>query len=314
MESLGIGHRALWICSVAVVLVACGGLQSPIGAPGGMPPSVTNSEQDAHSGPLLYVSNDGDYNEIKIYHAGAKDPSPIEVISSDLDTPFGDCLDSQGTLYVANEPAGAGWVSEYPAGKAKASKVITKGINTPAFCAIDSKGNLWVTNIGFEDVVEYEKGSTRPHATIKNGLTYPDGIAIDQAGNIYIGNPLPSRSPTIQVFSPGSKSPSRTITDGVTSPVGITVDANGTLYVANSEENNVEEYRYGQSHPYQTITDGMDRPLGVAVNKGGYLYVTNLGNLEIVEFAPGSLTPSNREISKGLWQPSGTAYSPPLLP
>jgi hypothetical protein len=32
--------------------------------------------------------------------------------------------------------------------------------NTPAFCANDSNGNLWVTNIGGPNVTEYKKGST----------------------------------------------------------------------------------------------------------------------------------------------------------
>jgi sugar lactone lactonase YvrE len=131
---------------------------------------------------------------------------------------------------------------------------------------------------------------------------------------MYVGNLYPSSSPNVQVFARGSKSPSREITDGVTSPIGITVDANGTLYVANEGTNNVEEYRSGQNEPYQTITDGMDLPLGVTVNQQGWLYVVNVGKEVVVEFAPGSITPSNRQISKGLYNAEGTAYSPPLLP
>jgi hypothetical protein len=116
------------------------------------------------------------------------------------------------------------------------------------------------------------------------------------------------------VFAHGSKSPSREITDGVTTPVGITVDAHGTLYVANEAANNVKEYRSGQNEPYQTITGDMDYPTGLAVNQQGWLYVVNIGSMEVLEFAPGSTTPSNRQISKGLYNPEGTAYSPPLLP
>lgn len=58
----------------------------------------------------------------------------------------------------------------------------------------------------------------------------------------------------------------------------------------------------------------MDLPSAVTVNKQGWLYVTNLGNQEVLKFAPGPITPSNRRISKGLDNPYGTAYSPPLLP
>ncbi len=119
---------------------------------------------------------------------------------------------------------------------------------------------------------------------------------------------------SIVVYAPGSKSPSRTITDGVTYPVGIAVDAKGTLYIANDDSDNVEEYRSGQSYPYQTITDDLDLPDGLTVNKQGWLYVVNLGSMTVVEFAPGSITPSARQISKGLYNPFGAAYSPPLLP
>ncbi len=162
--------------------------------------------------------------------------------------PIGICLDGQGTRYVVDED---GWVAEYPAGKTKPSKVITKGIDTPAFCAIDSKGNLWVVNIYGANVTEYLPGSTKPHTVISKGLTYPDGVAIDHSGNMYVGNGgYNGDGPySVIVYADGSKSPQRTITDGVTYPVGIAVDAKGTLYVANDDSNNIEEYRSGQSYP-----------------------------------------------------------------
>jgi sugar lactone lactonase YvrE len=313
MKRSAFGRYALSICAAVAMLAGCGGSQPPIGALGAMPQSVTKTAQDAPSGALLYISNDGDQHDITVYPAGAKDPSPVETISTDLEQPVGMCVGAQGTLYVLDVD---GWVAEYPAGKTKPSKVITKGIDTPAFCAIDSKGNLWVTNIGGPNVTEYLKGSTKPSTVITKGLTYPGGIAIDHSGNTYVGNDgYYGEGPySVVVYSPGSKSPSRTITDGVTSTADVTVDANGTLYVANAFSNNVEEYRSGQNQPYQTITDGIDFPEGVTVNKRGWLYVVNVGNREVVEFAPGSTTPSNRQISKGLLDPFGTAYSPPLLP
>jgi sugar lactone lactonase YvrE len=313
MTPLVLSRFELCATLAAAILAGCGGSQPPIGAQETMPQSVAQSAQGAHSGPLLYVSNDGEAHDVKVYRAGAKDPGPIETISDDLDFPVGMCLDGQGTLYVVDDD---GWVAEYPAGKTKPSKIITKGIDTPAFCAIDSKGNLWVTNISGPNVTEYLPGSTKPHAVITKGITYPDGIAIDHSGNMYVGNggnngfgPY-----SIVVYAHGSKSPSRTITDGVTAPVGITVDAHGTVYVANDATNNVEEYRSGQNKPYQTITDDMNLPVGLTVNQQGWLYVVNHGNFVVVEFAPGSITPSNRQISKGLYSSEGTAYSPPLLP
>lgn len=151
-------------------------------------------------------------------------------------------------------------------------------------------------------------------------MFYPDGIAIDHSGNMYVANRFTEGTKSfgpgnVVVYPSGSKSPSRTITDGVISPVGIAVDANGTLYVTNEAENDVEEYRYRQNKPYKTITEGMNTPIAVTVNEEGWLWVTTeTGSGLIVEFAPGSVTLSKREIGKGVFQPEGTAYSPPLLP
>ncbi len=319
--------------SIAVALLAgCGGSQPPIGAPGAMPqsrtiamqagrggssslPEVTVGSSDYEvSGPLLYVTN-YTYNSVTVYHAKDKNPAPIATISDGLNSPAGDCLDSQGTLYVTNDPiSGPGWISEYPFGATTASKVVANGINTPAYCAVDGKGNLWVTNIGGPNATEYLHDTKKPHTVITKGLVYPVGIAIDHSGNLYVSNRLTKSN--VVVYSPGGKTPLRTITDGVTSPVGVAIDANGNLYVANITEKNVEEYLPGRDHPFKAITQGLSTPAGVMLNKNGWLYVANGSGIyrEIVEFPPGSITPSKRHVRKGLHGPTGVAYYPPLLP
>jgi len=138
-----------------------------------------------------------------------------------------------------------------------------------------------------------------------------------------VSNYLGDYEGNVVVYPPGHKSPSRTITDGLGSAAGVAVDAKGTLYVADSTQCNIEEYRAGQDHPYQEITDEIDGPQGLNIGKNGWLYVTNTGNQSckgngfanvILEFAPGSLKPSAKEVSKGVYTPGGSAYSPPLLP
>jgi sugar lactone lactonase YvrE len=324
-------NRVLGLCLTAF-LAGCGTPQAPLIAPGSTPPQVRmrNSTATAIPGlrpalesqgykvtaPLLYVANyTFTYNDVRVYRATAKDPTPLVTISDGIDTPSGVCIDGQGTLYVTNQPAsGPGWISEYPLGKTAPSKVVKKGVSAPAFCAIDAKGNLWVTNLGLDDVAEYLKGATKPHTVITNGLTFPVGIAVDHSGNLYVANGYDASQQNVQVYSPGSKSPSRTITDGVTWPAGITVDSNETLYVTNVEQNNVEEYRSGQDDPFQTITKAMSSPADATVNKKGLLYVTNYGGNNVVEFSPGSLTPLKRQISMGVYTPQGAAYYPALLP
>lgn len=327
--------RCLLVGGVSVTLVAgCGGV-SPLGieAPrdtqtssvasknGAMAHTASSSKYKVH-GQLLFVTNFSEYyNDVRVYRANAKDPAPLATITKGINTPTGDCIDAQGTLYVMNEPAsGPGWVSEYPLGETTPSKIVTDGVNTPAFCAIDANGNLWITNIGAVNATEYLPGSKKPYAVITSGLKYPVGIAIDDSGNLYIGNGGGGPKQNIEVYAPGEKSPSRTITDGVTWPVGITVDSNQTLYVANVTQNNITEFRSGQSDPFQVITKGASGPTGVTVNENGTLYVADLGNESqqyyntVTEYAAGSANPLKRRISKDLFDPEGVAYYPPLLP
>jgi hypothetical protein len=91
-------------------------------------------------------------------------------------------------------------------------------------------------------------------------------------------------------------------------------DGLSILYVANGNQNAVAEYRSGLADPFQTITEAMDYPAGVTIDKKGTLYVSNVSNSTVVEFAPGSLKPLKRQISKGLYEPAGIAYYPALLP
>jgi sugar lactone lactonase YvrE len=326
-------NRLLEICAAAALLVGCGGSQPPIptlvttpvqaqmryGWAASMMPEVrsaTRSPRYKATAPLLYATNlfnSENWDGITVYRAAAKDPAPLAMISDGLLNPFGACIDGQGTLYVTNEPASSGWVSEYPLGKTMPSRIITDGINFPGYCAIDADGSLWVANIG-SNVTEYLKGSKKPHAVITKGLVYPIGVAIDRSGNLYVGNGFGASEQNVEVYASGSASPSRTITNGVTSPCGLAVDSNGTLYVANEFQNNVAEYRSGQDYPFQTITEAMDHPAGVTVDKKGTLYVSNVGSSTVVEFSLGSLRPLKRQISKGLYEPSGIAYYPALLP
>jgi serine/threonine protein kinase, bacterial len=314
------------------VVVGCGG-SPPIATPDAMPQSraiATHAERDGSrmlpgaareykvTGPLVYVTNYTEHADVTVYAARTKNPGPIAVISNNISAPSGDCIDGHGTLYVTNQPpSGPGWVSEYSLGKTTAAKIITDGISTPAFCAIDRSGNLWVTNIGGPTVTEYLPGSKKPHTVITKGMLYPVGIAIDSSGNLYVANRPVSGSPSIKVYPPGAKAPTRTITDGVTFPVGIGVDSEGTLYATNASAsaNNVEEYLPGQGQPYRAVTKGLDVPVAVVLNTKGWLYVANFGNSNnVVEFPPGSVTPSRRHINKDVYAPEGVAYYPPLLP
>ncbi|HEY1883417.1 MAG TPA: hypothetical protein VGG51_10305 [Candidatus Cybelea sp.] len=306
---------ALSIGAAAALLSGCDS-QATFAAPEAMRQNTSGVR--APSQPRLFVTEYAS-NSILVYDASGKSPSPERQVTIGLEEPSGDCIDGNGTLYVMNA---AGWISEYPAGRSRPTRIIKKGLGEPVFCAIDSEGNLWVTDpyvFRFKrrsgpSLTEYAPGSRKPATIIMKGLTNPLGVAIDRSGNIYVANRASSGSGNVVVYASGKKAPFRTITDGVTSPFGIAVDANGTLYVANELQNTVAEFKSGASEPDQTITQGLDGPVNVTVNEQGWLYVVNYGSSSIAEFAPGSLKPSKRQIGKDLHTPEGSAYWPPLLP
>jgi sugar lactone lactonase YvrE len=292
-------------------------------------PESIGSPSYKMSDSLLYVvnfvTNTDELGDVAIYHARAKDPKPIAILTDGMDQPTGDCIDASGTLYVTNQ---SGYVVEYAPGKTKPLQYITQGRGTPASCTIDSKGNLWVAALS--DVIEYLKGSNQPHKFIENGVTYANSVVFDHRGNMYVGNlgdPYYKLPYNVEVYAPGRKAPSRTITDGITWPVGTAVDANNSLYVANLTSTtsgmgcgNVEEYRVVQGRPFRTITDEISGSSGLAFDANGLLYEANGGinnctsNVDLIlEFAHGSMTPSKRTITI-FRSPDGIAYYPPQLP
>jgi len=128
MRNLGFGRVTLCCCVAAAMMAGCSGSQPPIGASGAMSETVASTSRAFRTSykvtpPLLYVTNIG-YQDVTVYQATAKDSAPLATISDGIVIPGGACIDGQGTLYVTDEPASDGWVSEYPLGKTTPSRTI----------------------------------------------------------------------------------------------------------------------------------------------------------------------------------------------
>jgi hypothetical protein len=328
MGILGFSRCALMSLAAVAMLAGCGGSQPPIGAPGAMPKMQPIAK--ASSGRFTYRLTKGllfvalpdseyPYLGIKVYDLRKADPKPLVDITNGVSQPQSVCIDHRRTLYVVN---GTGSISEYKLGSTSPSKMITQGLNEPAFCAIDAHDSLWITNVGGANITEYLHGSSTPNKVITRGITEPVGIAIDRAGNIYVANHYNASNTNIQVYHSGRSTPSRTITAGVEWPVGIGVDRAGTLYVTNLVPGNIAEYRSGSNKPYHTITQKMNGPAAVTFSPSGWMYVSNYGEQGggsgppkvVLEFPPGSQTPGKKMITQGLYLPLGTAFYPPYLP
>ena len=223
----------------------------------------------------IYVANQGGgYNfdgSITVYSPGSTgNVSPVAMIAGSktgdntgLNSPNGLALDAANKLYVLNEFGSAGQgghITIYPPGAsgniapeatiADASAGGQTQLNSPAGLALDSGGNIYVTNDGGSGSITIyaagSKGDVAPKAVISGsntGLATPRGIAIDSKGYIYVANasdgvvteePLEddgshSAPATITVYPPGSNGnvkPVATITGPLTSlahPEGIAI-------------------------------------------------------------------------------------------
>ncbi len=167
----------------------------------------------------IYVANQVDgYNfdgSITVYSAGSVgNVAPIAKISgtktgdkTGLKSPNGLAVDGSNKLYVLNEFGGTGngsSITTYAPGAegnvapeatiADAASKRTQ-LNSPAGMALDSRGNIYVTNDGGSNSITVyaagSNGNVAPEAVISGsdtGLSTPRGIAIDSDGNIYVAN------------------------------------------------------------------------------------------------------------------------------
>lgn len=296
-------------------LIACGG---PSAASPALEPSQAtqgaNARQSTRGPDLLYIAN-FQSNAVTVYAAKATNPSPLLTITeNEISGTQSTCLGKDGTLYVVNENAST--VAEYPptqvGGSPQPGLILTDGLSSPAFCALDIHGNLYVTNIGQGNLLEFFKGSTKSVPLRYKGLTWPGGIAFDKAGNLYVSNWCRCSSGganNIEIYAPNDPEPSLTITNGLTSPLGIAVDSMGTIYVVNVDAGNLSEYLAGQTEPHVVITKGLNLPVAVTIGNGR-IYISNDGTNAVVEYAAGKTSPLKSGITQGIAIPGGITYAP----
>ncbi len=316
----------------------------------------------------IYVANGGSkvggVNSITVYPAGsngnAQPSATISGANTGLAFPWGIALDSSRNIYVANNGSttggsttgGSGSVTVYTSasnGNVVPSATISgsdTALNSPGGIAVDSGGNIYVTNDGAisgnaDSITVYAPGSNGdaiPANTLfALGLEYPLGILIDSGGNLYVANDGSNDGTVdaITVYPPNGLVPSKTIgmDTGLNSPAGITLDSSGNIYVTNDNSygggwDSVNVYppgSYAGGPPSSAIigsSTGLALPFGIATNSSGSLYVTNsaggpdgLGSVTVYPSGSnGNVAPSvtisgnSTSDNTGFNSPSGIAF------
>ena len=200
-----------------------------------------------------------------------------------LDDPSGIAIDAGGDIFIAdsannvirelhastgviNTVAGDG-TAGYTGDRGQATSAT---LNDPSTVAVDSAGDLFVTDTG-NDVIREVNGATGVITTVAgngtagyggNGgqataaeLKGPIGVALDSSGNIYIADT--GNNAIREVTGGVIKTIAGTTTAGysgnggqataarLTGPAGITVDASGNIYIADTGNNAIRKVAGG---------------------------------------------------------------------
>ncbi|MGA9061102.1 MAG: Ig-like domain repeat protein [Terracidiphilus sp.] len=187
----------------------------------------------------------------------------------------------------------------------------------PTDVAVDSSGNVYVTDRTNDDVYEVPVGgsSAKVLANASNGFSQPFAVAVDSSGNLFVADiNAGTVSEILAVDGSIPASPTiNTLASGYEQPQGVTVDASGNVYFA----------CYGNSTVYKivavdgsipaspTITPlggGFDGPEGVAVDSSGNIYIADVGNGAVKEMQNSCSSSSCvTTLASGLNGPEGVA-------
>ena len=152
---------------------------------------------------------------------------------------------SKVLLYVSQVNLGSVLMFTYPAGKLL--RTLT-GFNTPAGLCTDKKGDVFVVDLGAQDIVEYAHGATKPRATLDDSGNDPYGCYIDPTtGNLAVAGGGVHVGANIAVFAGATGTPADYQVPGLSTLPWCTYDDHGNLFA--------EGYLTGVQHPNGALVE-----------------------------------------------------------
>jgi sugar lactone lactonase YvrE len=242
---------------------------------------------------------------------------------------------SNGSMYITDSSGAGDQILVFPesanGGPAPTQQITgtSTGLSIPLGVAVDSAGNIWVTNSNTSSITEYAPGSNGNQAPINTvignatGLSQPIGIWIDSSQHVWVAN-FGNNSVTEYGPNPsGNQAPIATIAGAATTlnqPAYLTVDTNGNVYVTNFNGNNIAIYAPGASGnaaPFVSFGGNCFSPAGIALDASGHIYASCQADYTVREYTALNGTSRPTQIrglgimsaNPNLYNPSGIAVN-----
>ena len=201
-----------------------------------------------------------------------------------------------GTVLATTPVYGVGTGAQIAYGPGGAQSKVGSKFISPAGVAVDASGNVYVSDIGLQEVFKITPGGKQ--SSVGSGLQVPEALAVDGAGNVYIadsqfpagvavdgaGNVYVSDPFIVAVFKITPSGAQTTVGGGYNTPVGVAVDAAGNVYVADSF--NAAVFKVTPSGTQTTVGNNLTSPAAVAVDAAGDVYISDGGTNAVYEVTP----------------------------
>ena len=196
------------------------------------------------------------------------------------------------------------------------AKLIPTGsvnLSVPEDIVVDSQGNIYVIDLGNDDLVEISAAgvvTTQTFSTL-GGLSSPAAVAVDGSGNIYVADSGHHRVVELAAGVESVVDTGDLVSPTTGNPDGLVLDAAGDLFIADAGANDIVEIpASGSGAVVYSFTGGLSlsAPQGLAVDTEGNLWIADTGNSRIVTVTVGQVGSTLPiSCSTGLDGPRGVA-------